>query len=242
MLFKQSLTVDPAFARAWTSLAFCYTQMLNWTDQVEETGRLQLEAANRAVELDPLDGNAHAALAEAFAHRGDLARSETEFNTALALNPNSADILTLYAGWASTFGKPQAGVDAAERALRLNPNAPTWTYGLFRWAFFIAGEYQRALAMHERRPREDYGRGDFVEGAAILAALGRVDEAKALVKDALSNFPEITVELYTGMPNWTNEERKRMTEPMKKAGFPVCASPDILRRTPNLVRLAECSN
>ena len=60
---------------------------------------------------------------------GDLARAEAEFDKALSLNPNSADILTFYAGWASSFGEPEKGVEAAERAMRLNPNMPAWALG-----------------------------------------------------------------------------------------------------------------
>ena len=104
--------------------------------------RLQLDAARRAVELDPLDAYAHAALGEALAYAGDLAQAQAEYDKALGLNPNSADILTLYSGWASTFGKPEEGVEAAERAIRLNPNAPAWVYGPYRWAFFMGGRYE----------------------------------------------------------------------------------------------------
>jgi hypothetical protein len=54
----------------------------------------------------------------------DLERAEAEFDTALRLNPGSADIMTLYSLWANAFGKPERGVEAADKAIRLNPNYP----------------------------------------------------------------------------------------------------------------------
>ena len=172
-LLKQSLEIDPGLARAWTSLSFCYAQLRNWAWPTDPScDGFKLDAARRAVELDPLDAYAHAALGEALAHAGDLVQAQAEYDKALSLNPNSADILTLYSGWASTFGKPEEGVAAAERAMRLNPNPAAWVYGPYRWAFLMGGRYEEALEAQERRPRETYGRTDFVERAAILACAG----------------------------------------------------------------------
>ena len=56
-----------------------------------------LAAAQRAVELDPMDPDAHAALAEIVSTKGDLPRGEAEFETALPLNPGVAETLTHYA-------------------------------------------------------------------------------------------------------------------------------------------------
>jgi TolB-like protein/class 3 adenylate cyclase len=239
-LLRQSLTIDPGLARAWTSVSFSYGLLGNWTDNQSETRRLQLDAARRAAELDPLDAYAHAALGEAYGAAGDFAQVETEYEKALSLNPNSADILTLYSGWASTLGKPADGVAAAEHAMRLNPNVPAWAYSSYRWAFFMDGQYEQALKMQERRPKENYGRNDYVEHAAILAALGRPDEAKAAVTEALDHFPDMTIESYAGLPGISAAERQRLVEAMKKAGFPVCAGEATLRAAPQLARLPEC--
>ena len=43
-----------------------------------------------------------------------------------------------------------------------------------------------------------------------------------------------------GTPDWTDADRKRFVEPMRAAGFPVCAPPETLAKTPQLVRLREC--
>ena len=239
-LFRESLAIDPGMARAWTSLSWCYAQLIGWTDSRSELKSLQLDAARRAVELDPLDAYAHAAVGEAMAMRGEFAEAETEYDKARNLSPNSADILTLHSSWASTFGKPESGVEAAQSALRLNPNVPAWALTMYRNAFFAAGHYEQALKMQNCRPRDNYSRDDFVARAVIFAVLGREAEAQAAAREAVVAFPGLSVEGYVGQPDYTVTEREKHAEAMRKAGFPVCASKADLQEFPNLVRLPTC--
>jgi TolB-like protein/class 3 adenylate cyclase/Tfp pilus assembly protein PilF len=241
-LLKQSLDIDPKFARAWTGLAWSYSVLAGFLDDPREVGKAQADAARRAVELDPADAEAHAALAYVHGTAGDLPRVEAELDKALSLNPNSADILTFYAGWASSFGKAEEGMTAAERAMRLNPNMPAWALNSFRYAYFMVGRYEDALRMQDRRPRESYQRYDYVFRAASLAALGRVDEARAAVAETLKQFPNITVEGFAGAPEWSEAERRRLTETMRKAGFPICADKVDLKNMPGIRRLSECTS
>ena len=61
-LLKRSLEIDPGLARAWRALSLAYLQKTWWADTAEDR-RLGLEAAERAVKLDPQDADAHAVLA-----------------------------------------------------------------------------------------------------------------------------------------------------------------------------------
>ena len=98
--------------------------------------------------LDPQDADAHATLAWMLGFTGDFAQSEIEFERALDLNPNSADILTNYANLAGAFsGDPETAVAAAERAIRLNPNAPLWAVGAYRFVYYEARAIRRGLAL-----------------------------------------------------------------------------------------------
>ena len=53
---------------------------------------------------------------------GDLARAQAEIEKALALNPSGSLPLLEYAGWASAFGEPAKGAEAADRLIRIDPN------------------------------------------------------------------------------------------------------------------------
>ena len=89
-------------------------------------GPQALAEARRAVEIDPRDAVAHAPLGCALGMQGDFGPSEAEFDTALRLNPGDAEILAAYSAWAPTFGHPERGAEAADHAIRLNPNYQVW--------------------------------------------------------------------------------------------------------------------
>ena len=170
--FEQSVATEPTLARAWTGLARGYLQLRDRVEDGREPLRRAVEAARRAVSLDARDGEAAAVLAFALGEQGDLTESEAMFDRALALNPSSAEILTAYASWASTFGKAEAGVEAAQRALRLNPDMPPAALAKNRYAFFMTGRYDEALRLNSRIPPEAYGRDDLIYRAVLLSETG----------------------------------------------------------------------
>jgi TolB-like protein/class 3 adenylate cyclase len=238
-LLKRSLEIDPEFARAWTALSLAHLQTVMWGDSAE--GRqLALETAERAIQLDQQDADAHAMLAVQLSMVGDMKQSEIEFERAVELNPNSADILSYYAGFAGAFIKPQYAVELAERAIRLNPNPPLWAAGLYRSAFYHVGRYKDAWHWHEQRPRGRNDRYDYLYSGILLAELGRLDEAHAAVAENLAKFPDTSIEGWMGTPDWADWERELFGKSMRKAGFPVCATENELTAFPELIRLPEC--
>ena len=217
-----------------------YLQLRDQVEDGRDPLRRAIDAARRAVALDARDAEAAAALAFALGEQGDLAESEAMFERALALNPSSAEILTSYASWASTFGKPEAGVEAAQRALRLNPNMPPAALAKNRYAFFMTGRYDEALRLNARIPREAYGRDDFIYRAVLLNETGNAGDARAAVAEALERFPSISVEGWSGQAGYSDAERQRWVATMRKAGFPLCAGDQVLVERSVVRRLTEC--
>ena len=173
--------------------------------------------------------------------QGNFAPSEAEFDTALRLNPGDAEILALYSGWASTFGHPERGAEAADRAIRLNPNYQVWQAWNFSSAYFAAGRFEDALRILERLPKDNYNFYSWVIRAASYAALGRVRGGEGGHRRMrLQHFPDLTIEGFTGTADWSDADRMRFIGPMRAAGFPPCAKPEVLAKNPQLVRLPEC--
>jgi hypothetical protein len=54
-LFQQATALDPSYALAWTGIADSYGQLCQWGKNVDvaEVTRLGLEAARRAISLNP---------------------------------------------------------------------------------------------------------------------------------------------------------------------------------------------
>lgn len=239
-LFRKAVTMDPKLARAWVEMAAAYETLPGFGAKYNEVQPLALAAAEKALEIDPQDAVAHAIMGEVLAGMRDLPRAEAEFNTALHLNPGSADIMTLYAGWANAFGKPERGAEVADKAIRLNPSYPRWAANGFRYAYFMAGRNEDALRILERQPLENYNQFSWIVRAAVYAELSRDEEAKVWVAKALAKFPDLTIEGFVNGPWWSDSERKRIMDAMQHAGFPPCALPSQLDGTTNPIRVPQC--
>jgi TolB-like protein/tetratricopeptide (TPR) repeat protein len=240
-LLTRAVELDHGLARAWAELFHSHLVSIGFGADRAKATLAAHHAAEMAVRLDPSDAEAHAVLGMSSTMKGDFARSKTEFDTALLLAPNAAEILIFYAGWASGFGEAERGAEMVERAIRLDPSYPMWATGIFAYAYFMAGRYQEALGMLERTSPENYTSERWVMRAGALAALGRIEEAKTWIAEARQVHPDLTVELIANDPSFNTSEQLRFGETMRLAGFPLCSTFEKLKtlRT-NPIRLPEC--
>jgi hypothetical protein len=124
----------------------------------------------------------------------------------------------------------------AKQAMKLNPSAPPSAIRPMRYAFMAADRNEEALAIHSRLAKEKYIDADFIEGAILFAQLNKQSEANALVAEAQTNFPDLTIESWTGTPDWSDAERVKVVAQMRKAGFSPCSP----KNAQIAVRLPEC--
>lgn len=239
-LLTRAVELDPGLARAWAELFHSYSISVGFGADREMAMRKADEAARIAVRLDPGDPEAHAVLGMSFGLNGDFARGKTEFDTAMRLAPNAAEIVIFYSGWASTFGEPERGAELVDQAMRLDPNYPMWAVGSFSYAYFMAGRYEDALRMLDRETEANYNRDKWIMRSSSLAALGRVEEAKIWLAKALKADPDITIEAQVDEPGFNDTERQRFVETMRMAGFPPCASGKQLVKMKKPRWLPEC--
>jgi hypothetical protein len=88
-ILKEAIAADPSYARAWINLAWAHSSAASYGSDWGASTRAALEAAERAVALDPNDAEAHAVLGHMLGLQGDFGRAKTEFDAALRLNPGS---------------------------------------------------------------------------------------------------------------------------------------------------------
>ena len=92
-LLEQAIQMDPSFARAHVVLADTYFWRATLESDTNALTQQMLHEAQVAVDLDPMDGDAHQALGFALNMRGEFKQAEIQFDEALRLNPNSFDVL-----------------------------------------------------------------------------------------------------------------------------------------------------
>jgi TolB-like protein/DNA-binding SARP family transcriptional activator len=239
-LLTRAVELDPGLARAWVELYHAHDTLASFGVEPEKNMRIAIDAAERSVRLDPGDAEAHAVLAESLGSRNDLVRAEAEFDMALSLAPNAAEILTFYSSWAFTFGKAERGAEIVDQVIRLNPDYPMWNVYRFSAAYFMAGRYEDALRTINRLTLDQYLRHIWVLRPSALAATGRTEEAKIWVQKALERHPNLTIEGWANKPKFDDAQRQRFIDTMRLAGFPPCADPEALAVIDTPLRLPEC--
>ncbi|MES0002049.1 adenylate/guanylate cyclase domain-containing protein [Mesorhizobium sp. M0051] len=239
-LLNLAVKLDPEFARAWVELYHAHNILAGFGINPESEIKAAADVAERAVRLDPSDAEAHAVFGMSLKDKGDNARAKVELDTALRLAPGSAEILTFYSGFASGFDEPERGAQLVDQVIRLDPNYPMWATAFYSTAYFMAGRYEDALKMLERKTPDNYGKWEWVMRSSSLAALGRTDEANASVRETLKHYSDLTVEGMVNEFSLSKTERGRFIETMPLAGFPLCAKPGALAKLAKPVRLPEC--
>lgn len=237
---NRAVELDPALARAWVELYHAHEILELFGVDPEGNRKAADDVAERAVQLDPSDAEAHAVFGMSLANKGDMGRGKSELDTALRLAPGSSEILTFYTGFAARFGEPDRGAQMVDQVMRLDPNYPMWASNFFAPAYFMAGRYEDAVKMLERMTPNNYQKWTWVVRSSSLAALGRTDEATASATEALKQHPDLTVESMINEPGLSTVERSRFIETMPLAGFPPCSKDEALAKLTKPVRLPEC--
>lgn len=242
-ILEQAIAKDPAFARAYVRYANAFAWRATYESGAAELFQQMLIYARKAVALDPIDGDAHAALGYALTVTGDPKQGELHLDEALHLTPNAFDILIFHACLKHAYGKADKGAEAAERAIAINPAYPNWAIPCMRLGVVLVGRYEDAIRIQSRQPENEMNTDGFVVLAGSLASLGKKDEAAALAKRGVAKFPGLlSIERFALNRSWAPEASKVMADLMRRAGFPTCATSQDLADTPNAVRLPECIN
>lgn len=179
--FKESVAIDPHYARAWAGLAGAYSYLAWSGTQVDkEFQRLQGEAARKAVELDPKLAVAHARLAQFYGETQDLAKSEEHDRIAQALGPNEPMVMGNASDAAFEAGDIRQAIAIQRRLVAQDPLNSLYLQNL-GVLLIAAGHLDEAMAEYRRllELRQDAGPDIEIEIPRILVLQGRDAEAHA---------------------------------------------------------------
>lgn len=142
--FEDAIRRDPTFAPPYVGLANAYSNLgtVFIGGLPEETRPKVMDAAEKALELDPNLAEAHVLLANVKQEQWHWADAEAEYRRALALNPNSAAAHEGLALWLACQGRADEAVAWAERGRELDPLAVSFED--FGWTLFQTRHYDQA--------------------------------------------------------------------------------------------------
>ena len=220
LLLRRAIGLDPAYAEVCRWLAFLlWEEWTNWGQPMEPNRRLSLELAERAVALDPNDAGNHWVLGLVLAYERRWPQSDAELATTFTLDPNHADAWAMRAQLSAMAGQPDAGIDQAQRALRLNPHSPGWYHWNLGLAQYAARQYESAVETLRREVT--YRAGSRRILAASLAQLERVEDARHEAELFMVRNPLFTISHWAEMQPFRDDAmRQHFIDGYIKAGLP----------------------
>ena len=185
---------------AWLARWHLFRVVQGWSDNRDEDGRLALDHANHALDLDPDSSLALTMLGNVnTSYLKDLDRAEWLYDQALALNPNES-LAWLQKGNARSFrGDGSTALACAQRAVQLSPLDPASHFYLtiLASAALTAQDYPQAIEAASAAASQNQSHVSTHRILAIaLAMTGRLDEARASVRRVLMLQPGLTVDHY----------------------------------------------
>jgi TolB-like protein len=230
---EKAVKLDPNYSRAYAALAGSYWRIewkwsyslgltgLKWPEALEKI-RHYLQKAMK--DPTPL---AHLVASSMYSAEGRYQESIVEATRAIVLDANDPVGYMAMAGAMIFAGRPAEGVEAIDKAMRLDPHYPPTYLRALGFAQFGMEQFEEAAASFEeaieRDPNEDW---QYLQIAGTYGQLGRDGEAKS----ALKTFNELRAKAGKSGPftlqmliSWKFKEQKdseRWREGLRRAGMP----------------------
>ena len=223
-LLERAIAIDPEYGQALAVLAASYMfgVHLGWAE-LATTAPIAENAALAAMRYDHENAWAHAALGSVCFSTRRLADALSEFEQALALNPNFSLAQGYYALALSYAGRSNDSFEAAQKAIRLSPRDPSLAiyYGIAGYARFTERQYDEAIALAREAIRH---RGDLTGAYRVLAVSAGMTGDSALAEMALGELrrtqPNITLDWIATQLPWANDaDREHYLEGFRRAGL-----------------------
>jgi adenylate cyclase len=139
------------------------------------------------VSLDDKDAMAHAILAHMMMWNSEWEAAIAEARTAIALNPNSAFVISMLGCVLGYGGYREEALTRLQQAMRASPHDPlTWLWTVWTGSIqLLSRDFDAAIQTYQQVFRLRPG---FIQAqvgfAMCLAHLGRIDEARQVLKRA----------------------------------------------------------
>jgi len=218
-LFDEALKRDQDSTEARIQLAWWYFWDV-WTKRGDlSVLRKAEELARQAVNLDKLEGRAHALIGIAIMLMGQPEEARPHYETAIELNPS---LSVAHASLGSSHilgGEPEKAVDPLLVSIRLNPHDvhSFHTLGELAVAFYMQEEWAKACEFAERslQARAGYWYAKAIRIAA-LARSGRLALARELAAGAAG---ELTSQKIDWLPFVNKKWNDYIIDGLKLAGL-----------------------
>jgi TolB-like protein/class 3 adenylate cyclase len=223
-LLERAIELDPDFHEAYSELAWRYLNLWQFrlADDPDAALKRARESARKAVSLDQNDYRSHWALGQiALVADQDHDFALAEYEKAIALSPNQADVIAMMSIVMSFSGRAEEGVEWLEKAKRLNPYHPVWYDWNAGFVYFMARDYEKAVLGAKKTlavyPKQISARRILI---AAYVETGRMEDAKKVAQEILEIDPGFTLSSVRATPFQHAVDRDRYYGALRQAGLP----------------------
>ncbi len=182
-----------------------------------------LDAAHRAVALDPHSVMAHYILAMVLFYARDLDGFLAAAELALRMAPHHPDNLAVIGMHLALAGQWGRGLALVRRAMALNPFHPAWYHLVFSLAYLHQGRYREALAVLGRFAQLDFFPFQ-INLAVIHGQLGQRAPARLAWQRMMALWPDSAGRIDAILGFWfpLGSLAEVFADGLRKAGLAAC--------------------
>ena len=145
---QDAIAIDPGEPLAYAGLALGYNTIGHGVSSHDAFPKA-IAAAEKALELDELSGEAWAALAEAqLYYDWDWKKSERTFQRAMQLSPSLDHTYAHYSYLLMLLDRSDEAIEMSEKTRDLSPVDPLWA-GFTAWLYMLEGRWDEAIETAE---------------------------------------------------------------------------------------------
>ena len=196
--FEKAIRVDPEYAKAYSGVACTHLldAVESWKNNYDACMDNCLYYTNKALECDDSESWCYWQLAVYYIYTMQHELALIEFEKAIQLNPNDADVLADAGYYYSYSGHNQKGLEYARKAMQLNPHYPDYYTLQLGQILFDAHQYEQAIITYKKSYRAHSALANLYL-AASYAAIGQKNDSTRAINDALKFDANACVQKWT---------------------------------------------
>ncbi len=222
-LAKEAIELDPEYAGPYVILALTHMMDLwfRFTESPEESMKLAVEAAEKALALDDSDPGTFVGLCMLYIMQRQHDKAIAAGERAVALSPSGAVAHGSLGTALSYAGRQEEAIAFFNKAISLNPFPPSSYFRNLGSAYRMAGQYEKAVTEYKKALQQTPDDLFTHLGLAIAhVSLGRGDEARAEAAEVLRIHPGFSLEYFAKtLPYKNQSDIDSAIASLRKAGL-----------------------